>query len=306
MNPTAFRILGPAVVLLAAVAAVFLYPTDDGIVAEIGPHVVTPRQLALRQAHVEVYYPGSGKPETALAQLVQGYLAAAVLERQGVRLDRSTWVAEDERIARQTRDAETLARLRGVYGDDTESWLYVGVLPDFAQSRAFKYYRSARQPGEAAKSGASTFLDGVVQTPTAFAATARRQGLEPATLLVHEKKGLLPLVDIESPAEVTADMAGEEDPATAEAARLLLERLAGQPDGSVYPRTLETPDGFNVVRLVRRVPGGAVIELVEFAKPSYGDWFWKEAAEIPVRIGDRELEEAFRAAVSWSQAVNLQ
>lgn len=291
-----------------------------GLVARIGAYEVTQEQLALRQAHANVYYPGSGTPEVALAQLVQGYLAAELMKQQGVALDRATWLAEEERIDKQTRDPATLEKIKFVYAQDHESYLYVGILPDFAQSRIFKLFRSSSSFAEEARVQASAFLDEAERQPVQFAALAAKRGLAVRRLRVDAKTGMRPekaeaehepAMRDASPksqqemalrAEFEA-RAGERD---LEAARSLLARLEALTDGQVYGNTLEAPESFEAVRLVRRAgEGAAVVEMVSFVKPDFGRWFWAEAAKIPITVYDAALREQFVREVSWAKQLKF-
>lgn len=287
--------------------------------AKVGGYLVTTDQLALRQAHANVYYPGSGTPEVALAQLVQGYLAAELMKTQGVTLDRETWLAEEKRIDQQTRDPATLAKVKYVYGDDHESYLYVGILPDFAQSRLYRLYRSSPAMAEEARKTASEFLDKAEREPARFAALAKEYGIETRRLKADPRRGMQPVVaakDEQRPqapaqsqqeAALRAQMSAESGERDREAARTLVERLAGLEPGKVYPNTLEAPESFETVRLVSREPNGSVVvEMAGFVKPDFGAWFWKEAGRIPVKIYSSALREQLVKEVGWARQLNLQ
>lgn len=292
-----------------------------GLAARVGAYEVTQEQLALRQAHANVYYPGSGTPEVALAQLIQGYLAAELMKQQGVELDRATWLAEEERIDKQTRDPATLEKIKFVYAQDHESYLYVGILPDFAQSRIFKLFRSSTSFSEEARVKASAFLDEAERQPASFAALAEKNGLAVRRLRVDPKTGLKPetAAPEREPAMRDASPKSEQEMALraefearagardVEAARSLLERVAPLAEGQVYGNTLEAPESYEAVRLVRRyADGSAVVEMVSFVKPDFGRWFWAEAGKIPVTVFDPALRDQFAREVSWAKQLNLQ
>jgi hypothetical protein len=291
-------------------------------VLEIGDLKVTSDQLALRQAHANIYYPGSGTPEVALAQLIQGYLAAELMKQQGVVLDKATWLAEEERIDKQTRDPATLAKIKFVYGKNHDDYLFVGILPDFAQSRIFKLYRSSPQFAESARKDAAQFLDEAEKNPSAFAALAEKHGSKARRMLVDPKKGLVPATEIKNEAaeggikdaspkseqemRLRAEMEAQSGEREVEAAKSLLARLANLSEGQVYGNTLEAPESFETVRLIRRNgDGSAEVEMASFSKPDFGHWFWEEAGKIPVKINHKELKARFISEVSWAKQLNL-
>lgn len=291
-----------------------------GMVGRVGGYEITREQLALRQAHANVYYPGSGTPEVALAQLVQGYLAAELMQQQGVTLDRATWLAEEERIDKQTRDPAMLEKIKFVYAQDHENYLYVGILPDFAQSRIFKLFRSSSSFAEEARMQAAAFLDEAERDPKSFAKLAEKRGLAVRRLRADPKTGLGPeraeraheagIRDAAPKSEqemaLRAEFEARAGARDVEAAQSLLLRLEPLAEGQVYANTLEAPESFEAVRLVKRDAGGAVVEMVSFAKPDFGRWFWAEAAKIPVTVFDPQLREQFIREVSWAKQLNFQ
>jgi hypothetical protein len=286
-------------------------------VAEVGGFKITTEQLKLRQEHANVYYPESGTPEVALAQLIQGYLAAELMKQHGVALDRTTWLAEEERIERQTRDPATLAKIKYVYTNRHDDYLYVGILPDFAQSRLYKLFRSSPSFAEESKQRANQFLDKVELQPERFAVEAEQAGIAVRRLWVDPAKGMqpaesesketLPQVVATSAQEsqLRAELEARAGEQNVEAARQLLARLEALAPGTVYRNTLETPDSFETVRLVYRKGDGAVVEMAAFAKPDFGRWFWSEASKIPVRIYDRTLQENLLQKVGWATQLKL-
>ena len=291
-------------------------------VLEIGDLKITKEQLALRQAHANIYYPGSGTPEVALAQLIQGLLAAELMKKQGVVLDKATWLAEEERIDKQTRDPATLAKIKFIYGQNHDDYLYVGILPDFAQSRIFKLYRSSPQFAEVTRKDAAQFLDEAERNPAMFAALAEKHGSKARRMRVDPKKGMSPISETKKESEsgnfkdaspkgeqemrLRAEMEAQSGEREIEAAKSLLARLSDLPEGSLYKNTLEAPESFETVRLVRRnTDGSADVEMASFPKPDFGRWFWDEAGKIPVKIHHPELKARLLSEVSWSKQLNL-
>jgi hypothetical protein len=272
---------------------------DPQLVGRVGAHDITEAMIAARRRHIDQYYPGSGSRVAALAQLVQGYLAVEVLEARGVTLDRATWEAERDRIERDTRAPERLAQLRAVYGDDEASYLYVGVLPDFARARAHRHFGASEDRVSTARARASAFVDATTADPDAFAEAARAAGIEPLQVVADRERGI---DSIQTPAS-DRGRPSSDDRAQA---TVLIELLADLEPGQVHPRTLETPNSFQAARLLRRRADGAIeVELVAFELPSFHDWFWQEAQAIPIAIFDRALRESLRSEVAWAGELPL-
>jgi len=178
--------------------------------------------LQLRRKQIDLYYPGSGSREAALAQLVEGALAEHVLRINGIELDRAACIAERDRIDSTTRAPELLRRIRAVYAGDDEAYLNVSVLPDLARKRLDEFYRNTPRFSQAARAAASAFLDEVAAAPDTFAERARARAVPSSTQKVERND-----------AQLCA----------------LLRPLK---PGAVHPNTLETADAFEAVRLISR------------------------------------------------------
>lgn len=284
------------------------------VLAHVGAYEIPRRHLELRAAHAEVYYPGTGKPEVALAQLIQGYLAAEILRAHGIMLDRAACLAEVARIERETRDAATWLKVKMVYGKDQESLLRVGILPDFAQSRLYRFYRAAPEFTRVARERASTFIDAVEKTPARFADEAARRGAAVQRVVLDARRGILPVTQTagvvanasDSASSFGAALATSWQSYDADAAKALLDRLRDMALGRVYPNTLETPEAFVAVRLIQRIGSNqAEVELATFAKPEFGSWFWGEAKKIPISVRDPILKASFQKTISWSRELRF-
>lgn len=317
-----------AVIALVAVGVVLLSnggeERGEPVIATVGSYAITEEALHFRMAQVDIYYPGSGVPEVALAQLVQGYLSAELLKREGAELDHDALLAEAQRIDRQTRDPERLAQIKAVYGENRDAFLRTGILPDFAQSRLFAYFRKEARYSSEAKTTADAFLAKAQRNPEGYGELAEGMGASPRRFHVDPEEGMTPITETDggvddggapgmidaspkSPEEqrLRADMqrsATEQDLA---AARSLLERLAPLTEGQVYRNTLETPDSYQTARLISREGDGAIVEMAGFLKPDFGQWFWGEARAIPIQIEDPALRNSFRNKVSWAGDLNF-
>lgn len=275
-------------------------PRAEPSVAQVGDRAITADMLARRGRQIDIYYPGQSRPDSALAQLIQGYLAVELLRREGIDLDRRAWIAERDRIERDTRDRDRLEQIKAIYADDEEAYLRVGILPDFARSRLLRHHRATARFGEPARAAAAALLDEVAANPATFAARAEVRGAAVTHLIVDPSAGLRP---------VGADAAPPDDAAIAgdrAAAARLIALLVDLPPGHVHPRTLETPDSFDAVRLVRRHLDGSIeVELAAFARPDFDAWFWTQAHDVPVAIYDDALRATFLAQVGWSRKLTL-
>jgi hypothetical protein len=314
------------VILSGIMAAAFFLTIRLGseqktLVAKVGDYEITAEHLLLRQQHTDLYYPGSGKPEVALAQLIQGYLAAMLMKQENAELDQATWIAEKERIDRQTRDPEALARLKAVYGNDEYSFLYVGILPDFAQSRLYKLYRSNPKFAEETRLATSAFLDEAEASPSDFMTIAERHGARTRQVKLDATKGFSPVEPDETATasrmrdlspkseqemQIRAELEAQADSREVQAAAILHASLADVPEGGVYRNTLQGPEAYEGVRLVKRLDTNtAILEIATFVKPDFGTWFWSEASKTPVHIADESLKQRFIETVSWSKNLML-
>ncbi len=279
--------------------ALFLVSGCARDAARVGDLRIAKRDLARRATVSELQFPGSGTRHVALAQLVKGYLALAVLQSLDVPTGDAAIEAEARRIDADTRAPEVLKRIKDVYGSDRRGYLDSYVRVVFAERVVYnEVFLKDRAIHAAQRNRAEAFLATARKNPRAFAAIAKQTGLAAVTMTVSREKGIR-RVDVKEPETPGSSPAAHG--AEVEQAGRMIAALSGVKPGEVAPTALEWPEGFQVIRLLRREGTACRIDSVSVPKRDFDDWFWERASNIPVRIEDKELREAFLKEVSWAR-----
>lgn len=90
-----------------------------------------------------------------------------------------------------------------------------------------------------------------------------------------------------------------------ERAERLINAVSKIRQGDVYPDIIEWPEGYQVIRYIKKEKEYYIIDSASIPKRGYDDWFWERAGKIPVRIYDNKLKEEFLKNVSWAKMVNV-
>jgi hypothetical protein len=90
------------------------------VVARVDGHAITQADVEGRLRVTRIYYPKDATPDVALADLIEGELALAVLRARDVELGPREIAAEAARIDRATRWPARLAEIKRVLGPDYE------------------------------------------------------------------------------------------------------------------------------------------------------------------------------------------
>ena len=267
--------------------------------ARVGEIRIAETDLSQRAKVSEIQFPGSGKRNVALAQLVKGYLALAVLQSLNVPTGEAAIEAEARRIDANTKSPEVLKRIKDVYGSDRREYLNTYVRVVYAE-RVLYNEVFLKDPAIHAvqRKKAEEFLAAAVKNPSTFGTIAMEMGLAPATMTLSREKGVR-RVDVKE--RGTSGSPPEAGGVEVEQAARMISALTGVKPGELVPTALEWQEDFQVIRLFRKEGAAYRIESVSVRKRNFDDWFWEKASKIPVRIDNKALKAAFLREVSWAK-----
>ena len=279
------------------VVALFLVSGCARDAAQVGKIGITEKDLSQRAGVSEVLFPGSGKRQIALAQLVKGYLALAVLQSLDVPTGEAAIEAEARRIDANTRAPEVLKRIKDIYGGDRRGYLDTYVRVVYAERILFnEVFLKDSSIHTAQRKKAEEFLAAAGKRPSAFGTIAKERGLATVAMTLSRRGGIRRPDMTERGTPGGSPEAGVE---VGQAARMI-SALSGVKEGEVAPTAFEWQESCQVIRLVRKEGGAYRIASVSVPKRSFDDWFWETASKVPVRIEDKALKEAFLKEVSWA------
>jgi hypothetical protein len=276
------------VLLLTAAGFIAACDTSD-VVANVGERSITRVDVRFRQRVMRVRSGREVPAHLALFGLIREALTAEVARRHGVVVTTSMLADEADRVQTETRDPQTLRRIRAVFGPNETAYRRLVLEPAvvnqllharFSLSHSIQAEPLARakaalgavQTGARSMPEAAEELDGTHHTLEVVDGRIRRhcEGRpEGPTLLTSH--------DVEWP-----------DPD-----RELMERVVQHLEpGQIHPQVVEDRWTFRVVRLRSRRGDDAALETVVIPKLRFDEWFRSCSQTIPLVVTDRELREA--------------
>jgi len=271
-------------------------------VAQVGDTTITEKDIAARQKVSDIYYPDSGKPYVALAQLIQGFLAEQALKSLEYPVNEQIWEAESNRIDQNTKAPETLAKIKDVFGLDHKSYLKVFIRPLYAERYLYnEVFLNSTEIHKERYEQAQNFLKAALKEPGAFPAVADKMGLKAAKVKLSEKEGISPYEEKKKPEPEQA----APEPANIDQANWYIKKISILKPGQVYPELIEWREGFQVIKFDRKEGGVFIIASVTVPKEDYGRWFYQRASKVPVKIYDQALKDELLKNVNWAGQLNL-
>jgi len=269
-------------------------------VAQVGNLSVTENDLACQVKVSELYFPGSGQKYVALSQLIKGYLCLEVLRSLGHRVDDAALEEEARRIDRETQAPELLGKIKAIYQGDHRTYLHAFVGVVYGERVLYhEVFLPSSEIHKASREKADAFLQEGLRSPSSFPGIAKSKGLETTTLRISAKEGIRPaegkLPSPKSPSE-----------AHLEQAKLLIRRLSSLQPGQLCREVVEWPEGYQVLRLLRKEGSVYFAQTAFVPKRDYEDWFWEQAGKIPVKISDHALQEQLLKEVAWARRIHVQ
>lgn len=281
-------------------------PAD--VVVTVGDAAITRAMVDLRAKTLE-NNPAAADPElTALTQLVQGELAAVVVNRHGEVVNASALEHHWARFQGQLPDAVKDAAATVA---DRQLMLRALAQPEFASLMADGYFQESDEPQQAVAERAAAIHNRLLVAPGTFDTAAREAGLEVDRLWIgpHTLRSALARTEgrIAAPATDPAGDAGGDfygPEARAQAAELY-RMLSAVKAGAVNPRLFSTPDGFQIYKIEARREGEIQVAVLTVPKLTFDEWFWPAAGDIPVKFNDRDAGREFSSRVPWARFVRI-
>jgi len=265
---------------------------------EVGDIGINNKDVSLRKKVSEVYYPDSGKDYVALAQLINGYLSEDVLKSLGHKVDNAIFEAEAKRIDENTNAPETLKKIKNVYGSNRRAYIKTFIRIVYAERVLYnEVFLRSKDIHKEQYLKAEELHRKSISYPNAFLTISKDIGFKIRRLKISVKEGIIPY-----------EKSGLKRAHTAvgiERAEKLINAVSMIREGDVYPDIIEWPEGYQVIRYIKKEKEYYIIDSVSIPKRGYDDWFWEKAGKVPVRIYDDKLKEEFLKNVSWAKMVKV-
>lgn len=240
--------------------------------------------------------------EIAAINLVQGRLAEALLERIGERLTEDEVRWEEQRVDRDSKAPQQIARIRELAG---RAYRDVYLRPALARRKLFAVF-SQRPEFHARERGAVESLSRAA-TIEAFEQGAAAAGIEVQGWHVSREHGIRRVGEDGVP-RVALGFVGREGDVEAfqtELTETLLAIAAPVAEGAAALAIHETPDAFHAFFVVEKSDGAAVCRVARLPRRSFDDFTQELAAGVPIEFVDLELRETFLGRIAWASPLNI-
>jgi hypothetical protein len=284
--------------------------------AQVGDTTITAEDVAYRQAVMAVRSDQEFPSHLALFQLIQEALMAEVGRVYDVVVSEQMLADEAARVEATSRDPETLARIRAVFGDDEAVYRRLVLQPVLVNQLLHVRFSLGHDIQAEPLARAQEVLAAALTDPTSLPALAEQFGGEYRQLEIvggrirhaDEPFDDAPFGGVYSERSRTAqDRQGEEvPPALAQSDvewpnydREFVEQVvAGLAVGELHSKVVEDRHSFMVVRLLGREGDDASLESVVIPKLAFEPWFKSQSQRVPLTVNDQALKEALLAEVN--------
>lgn len=271
-------------------------------IAKVGDYEITQQDIDRRDEIARVYYPENTSSQ-GLKQLTDAYIYAEILKKHGRPVTAELLQAEQERIDKQSLMPEMLARIKNIFGKDTESYRRIFVLPIYVDRvLPFEFFPNDRVIHAERLKIATRLLTEVQKDPKHFARIADDRGFTAQTFTVSLHEGLqwkpvdkslpqpIPGANGSIPAPASVQQVIEEQQrngASEEGRKWIEEMIKPLSKGSVLPRVIDRDSSWLVARYLEPKPKTKdtyTLEGVLIPKIDFATWVAKEKESIKITV----------------------
>jgi hypothetical protein len=267
-----------------------------GLVGQVGETAITETDLAYRQAVMAVRSGKEFPGHLALLQLIEESLMVEVGRAHGVVVSEELLEDEAARVQATSRDPQTLARIRAVFGDDEGAYRRLVLQPILVNQLLHARFSLGHDIQAEPLARAREALDAALADPTSLSALAEVYGGEYRELQIvagRIRYGDEPPAAEDGPHDALPSDLAQYDLEWPDYDREFVEQVvAGLEAGELHAKVVEDRYSFMVVRLLSREGDDALLEAAVFAKLAFDPWFHTQCQLVPLVIHDRALQEA--------------
>ncbi len=280
------RAYRPLVLLTAALllSGVTACRKNQSIV-QVGERRLSEDMLGKRAEQMQIVRPKFSRAHAARG-IIEGWAAAAVLEKYGEPISREQLSAERDRLKADKKTKDLYVRVQQIYGPTGDAFLETALLPDMALQKLHGVYDRTGVARDDARYRAEQFLKQIDAGKVAFADAVSSGARITAFAMSADGKaaGAVPAVF----------SANENEQAAA------LERLAplaqGAGENAVLRAVFTVHDGAAIVRHRATEKGIVQLDAAVFPEIQFSDWLAREAAALRVCINDERVRFDYEQA----------
>ena len=263
------------------------------VTARVGEIIITPEDVAYRQAVTEVRSGEAIPAPVALFQLLEEALMAEVGRRYDVVVSEEMLAQEAVRVQTESRDPQMLARIRAVFGEDQAAYRRLVLKPILVNQLLHARFSLGHDIQAEPLARAQEVLAAGLTAPASLPALAEAFGAEYQELEVADGR-------IRYGEEAQQEL----PPALTQYVQwfgydrgFVVQVVDELEVGELHPRVVEDRHTFMVVRLLSEAGEDAQLESVVVDKLAFGPWFQAQSQRVEMKIADQALKEALLAEV---------
>lgn len=246
-----------------------LSTTESIILSRVGKTLVTREDVTYRQAVEALYRRGAALDDvTSLVGLLNEALHREVARKKDVGATWEDFETLSQHAEESSRDPELLARIKGIFGEDTDAYHRVFLEPKIVPNKLRDFFAEHKGHGQARSKIENVLKE--AQEGAIFSEIAEKHALNIREVTLQEP----------GTAEMHFPM-GIEDP--------MISLVKPLKTGEIHKDIVETDREYQIVRLKSRREGRLKGEIVSAQRPVFEDWFREEVAQIDIVIEDQDI-----------------
>lgn len=299
--------LGCAFSVLLALYFVFFFRTP---IAKVGDWKIYQADSEYRDRIILLDFPNE-KRSMGLYQLMKSAMNLAILKNNGVVIQKPQIEREEERINKSTKNPEQLAKIKAIFGKDTEAYRRDFVLPALVDHMIYYdfFLTDEKVQAESLKPVLS-FIQEAAAHPERFSDLAATKNLEVHQLIVSLKKGLIwiqkkkpldrhqgepvqsSLENQEIFARIQADLKKRSEESINEEAQKWIDQIIRPLKvGDVASAPISREESWLALKLAKKISNDTYeLLVISFPKVNFNQWYEAEKAKVEVEVANKQLK----------------
>lgn len=313
-------IVSTLIVILLTMAAVVYNKFKP--VAIVGEIKIFRKDIVYRDKVIRLSNPDE-KRSLGLFQLVKSATNHQILKKYGHVISENDLKNEEQRIDKNTRDPDSLKKIKDIFGNDHESYLRDFVQPNLVDNKIYYgLFLNDEKIHSESLNLATSFINKVISNPSQFKKIAEADGVMVKGLTLSLKNGMIweqdkiqnspnlsgsntestgagqdggmKIVDQTQKSEIAKKIEAEfmANQSTVEEAKKWHELLIGNmKEGTVTSAPANREESWLVIHYVKRKSKDEfILEVAFFKKQDFSQWYEKEKAQVNIEIFDKNLQ----------------
>lgn len=245
--------------------------------AVVGTRIIKSKHINYRLNTEKAYGNSGATNAVALISLVNEAVEHEVARANGVTISQQEMSEFRERVDKNSKAPEILAKVKAVFGEDVDSYERIHLAPRL-MNRNLRYYFSR---------------DAEIHKKERLLIEAALRAVLSGKSLKSTAEGYLKMVsfEVEDKSSEFPQALQKYAPHGPTPKSPLLSILQGMKEGEIYKNIVEDDFGYKVIRLIGKEGNKYSCEAITVKKRFYEEWFKDQAARMRIEITDGALKK---------------